>query len=135
MGAACRWTGALQEGIPGKSFARGTGSISRQNQTAPLAQASPPFMTEIFYADEFKRRYQELPGAVQRKAERREKLFRQNPFHPSLQTEKLKPKEKEYWSFRIDDAYRILFRFNNGKRIIFLTCGHHNWIYNYVLTH
>ena len=92
-------------------------------------------MTEIFYTEEFRRRYQELPAAIQKKAERREKLFRQNPFHSSLQTEKLKPKEKEYWSFRIDPEYRILFRFRDDHSVFFLTCGHHNWIYRYVITH
>ena len=93
-------------------------------------------MTEIFYADEFKRRYRELPLSVQKKAERRERIFRLNPFHPSLGTEKLKPREKEYWSFRIDPSYRILFRFDNdNKKINFLTCGHHSWIYSYVATH
>ena len=92
-------------------------------------------MTDISYTDEFKRRYQELPIAVQKKAERREKLFRENPFHPALQTEKLKPREKEYWSFRIDNEYRILFRFHTDTTIIFLTCGHHNWIYRYLITH
>lgn len=92
-------------------------------------------MIEIHYTPEFERRYQELSVAVQRKAERREKLFRENPFHPPLRTEKLKPKEKEYWSFRIDNEYRILFRFASGNKVIFLTCGHHSWIYRYVLTH
>ncbi len=92
-------------------------------------------MTVVFYSDEFRRRYQELPLAVQKKAERRERLFRLNPFHPSLNTEKLKPKEKEYWGFRIDWDYRILFRFRDDGAIIFLTCGHHNWIYQYVITH
>ena len=33
-------------------------------------------MTEIRYAPEFERHYRELPLAVQRKAERRERLFR-----------------------------------------------------------
>lgn len=92
-------------------------------------------MNQIAYTPEFERRYHELPLAVQKKAERREKLFHQNPFHPTLQTEKLKPKEKEYWSFRIDKEYRIVFRFGEGKHIIFLTCGHHSWIYHYVITH
>lgn len=91
-------------------------------------------MTEIFYTPEFKRRYQKLPLAIQKKAERRENIFRQNPFHPLLNTEKLKPKQKEYWSFRIDKSYRIIFRFNN-KQIIFITCGHHSWIYQYLITH
>ncbi len=92
-------------------------------------------MNDIFYTPEFKSRYQGLSRSVQQKAERREKIFRQNPFHPSLQTEKLKPKEKEYWSFRIDPSYRILFRFLDDRKIIFLTCGHHNWIYRWVITH
>lgn len=92
-------------------------------------------MIEVQYTAEFEKCYQKLPLAVQKKAERREKLFRQNPFHPSLQTEKLKPKEKEYWSFRIDKDYRIIFRFLAGNTIVFLVCGHHNWIYQYAITH
>ena len=91
-------------------------------------------MIEIRYAPEFKRRYFELPPHVRRKAERRERLFRSNPFHPALETEKLKPREKEYWSFRIDRAYRIIFRFLNHQKIVFVTCGHHNWIYRYIIT-
>lgn len=92
-------------------------------------------MVKVHYTLEFERRYQELPLPVQKKAERRERVFRFNPFHPSLQTEKLKPRGKEYWSFRIDRDYRVLFRFDKSKEIIFLTCGHHNWIYRYIITH
>jgi len=51
-------------------------------------------MIEIHYTEEFSRRYGELPVVIQKKAERRKKLFRQNPFHPSLKTEKLQPLEK-----------------------------------------
>ncbi|MDP3735312.1 MAG: type II toxin-antitoxin system YoeB family toxin [bacterium] len=92
-------------------------------------------MLEIRYTPEFKKRYGELPGAVQKKAERRENVFRQNPFHPALRTEKLEPRRKEYWSFRIDRTYRILFRFRDQNTIYFLTCGHHKWIYRYVDRH
>jgi len=92
-------------------------------------------MTDIFYTPEFEKRYRALPAAVQKKAERREVMFRENPFHPSLQTEKLKPKSKECWSFRIDPAHRIVFRFRDGGSVYFLTCGHHSWIYRYVITH
>lgn len=92
-------------------------------------------MTNVRYTPEFKLRYQELPLPIQKKAERRERLFRSNPFHPSLQTEKLKPKEKEYWSFRIDQNYRIIFRFADDGSILFVTCGHHGWIYRYIITH
>jgi mRNA-degrading endonuclease RelE of RelBE toxin-antitoxin system len=90
-------------------------------------------MIEIFYTPEFQKRYRELPPAVQKKAEQREKIFRQNPFHPTLETEKLQPKNKSYWSFRIDREYRIIFSFSNHNKIKFLTCGHHNWIYRYLI--
>lgn len=89
----------------------------------------------IRYAPEFERRFLNLPPEIRRKAERRENLFRQNPFHPSLETEKLKPKEKEYWSFRIDRTYRIIFRFSGMDEITLITCGHHKWIYRYLIAH
>jgi Txe/YoeB family toxin of Txe-Axe toxin-antitoxin module len=91
-------------------------------------------MTEIYYTEEFRRRYGELPIPIQRKAERRERLFRENPFHPSLKTEKLQPLQKEYWSFRVDRNYRVIFRFGEANRVYFVTCGHHQWIYRYLLT-
>lgn len=92
-------------------------------------------MIEVFYTPEFEKRYRELPLAVQKKAERREKIFRDNPYYSSLHTEKLQPLEKAYWSFRVDKVYRILFRFRDSQTVIFFTCGHHNWIYRFVLSH
>jgi len=86
-------------------------------------------MIEIFLTEEFQKRYQELPKTIQRKAEKRENLFHQNPFHPSLHTEKIEPKGKEVWSFRIDKRYRIFFRFIDGGKTLFLTVGPHDWIY------
>ena len=86
-------------------------------------------MLEIVVTEEFEKRYKELPAAIQKKAEKQEKLFRQNPFHPSLHTEKLEPKGRQVWSFRIDRKYRIIFRFIDGNKVIFLTVGPHDWIY------
>lgn len=86
-------------------------------------------MVEVFVTAEFEKRYKKLPKVVQGKAEKQERIFRQNPFHPSLHTEKLAPKAREVWSFRINRKYRIFFRFINGNRVRFLTCGPHDWIY------
>ena len=86
-------------------------------------------MIEVFVTAEFQKRYQDLPKTIQRKAEKQEKIFRQNLFHPSLHTEKLEPKSKQVWSFRIDKRYRIFFRFINGNKVRFLTVGPHDWIY------
>lgn len=44
-----------------------------------------------------------------RKFEKQKRLFEQNPFHNSLNTEVLKPKEFKIYSFRIDRKYRAIF--------------------------
>lgn len=86
-------------------------------------------MINITVTEEFKRRYKNLPIEIQKKAEKQEELFRANPFHPSLHTEKLEPKEKQIWSFRVDKKYRITFRFIDSNSVLFLTVGPHDWIY------
>jgi len=88
-------------------------------------------MIEVFITKEFRENYQKLPTPIQKKAEKQEKLFRRNPFHPSLNTEKLEPKNKQVWSFRIDRKYRIIFRFIDSDRALFLTVGPHDWIYKW----
>ncbi|PIR75753.1 MAG: type II toxin-antitoxin system mRNA interferase toxin, RelE/StbE family [Candidatus Magasanikbacteria bacterium CG10_big_fil_rev_8_21_14_0_10_43_9] len=85
----------------------------------------------ILITKEFKKRYKKLSPSIQAKAEKQEQLFRTNPFHPSLHTEKLNPKKREVWSIRIDKKYRIIFRFIDGETILFLTVGPHDWIYNF----
>jgi len=84
---------------------------------------------KIILTAEFVRRYGELPERIQQKSEKREKIFRENPFHPSLNTEKLEPRQKDIWSIRVDRRYRILFRFVDGETALFLTVGPHDWIY------
>ncbi len=84
---------------------------------------------EIFKTRKFDREYDQLSLHIQRKAEKQEKLFRNNPLHPSLHTEKLSPKWKDVWSFRIDDSYRIIFKFLNKDKILFLNVGPHDWVY------
>lgn len=86
-------------------------------------------MVQIFYTEEFELRYSELPLSIQKKAERRTALFCKNPFTSILETEKLHPKDKAVWSFRIDRSYRIIFRFKDATTVTFLTVGPHHWIY------
>jgi len=89
-------------------------------------------MITVLVTDEFKRRYLELPSRIKKKAEKQEKLFRQNPFYPSLHTEKLEPKNNQVWSFRVDQEYRVIFRFLDGRTALFLTIGTHRWIYRII---
>ncbi|MBI5405564.1 type II toxin-antitoxin system RelE/ParE family toxin [Candidatus Kaiserbacteria bacterium] len=78
---------------------------------------------------EFERRFAELPAAVRKQAHKKWILFSENPYHPSLHTEKLHPKQRELWSFRINRQYRIIFRWLDASTALFLTCGPHSWIY------
>ncbi|MBU4369574.1 type II toxin-antitoxin system YoeB family toxin [Patescibacteria group bacterium] len=86
-------------------------------------------MMEVFTTQEFQDRYKDLPQSIQKKAERQERIFKRNPFYSSLHTEKLEPKGKQIWSFRIDKKYRIFFRFVSRNKATFLTVGSHDWIY------
>lgn len=53
---------------------------------------------------EFWHHYDKLPGHIQQRASKQYAIFGQNPHHPSLQ---LKP-VGEFWSARVNDAYRAL---------------------------
>lgn len=86
-------------------------------------------MFEIVVTREFEKRYKELSSVVQKKIEKQEKMFRVNPFHPSLHTEKLLPKQHELWSIRVDLQYRIVFRFLGENAVVLLSVGTHDRIY------
>ncbi len=86
-------------------------------------------MIEILLTEEFEKRYRKIPKPVQKRAIKQQAAFSENPFHPSLHTEKLIPRSKEVWSFRVDRKYRIIFRFIDGETVLFLTIGPHDWIY------
>jgi toxin HigB-1 len=52
-------------------------------------------MLELSTTATFGRLFSKLPKSVQRKAAIKSDFFRENPFHPSLHTEKLNPKHHE----------------------------------------
>lgn len=83
---------------------------------------------KIFYTRKFVSLYKNLPLFIKAKAEKQEKIFQENLFYPSLNTEKLMPKKNNLWSFRVDGTYRIIFHFE-GDSVTFLYIGHHKDIY------
>ncbi|HCB35698.1 MAG: hypothetical protein A2W52_00935 [Candidatus Taylorbacteria bacterium RIFCSPHIGHO2_02_49_25] len=66
---------------------------------------------------------------IQKKAAKQQAIFSRNPFHPSLNSEEIAPKERAIWTFRVDRKYRIAFRFVDGRTVLLLTVGPHDWIY------
>lgn len=62
---------------------------------------------------------------LQKKFEKQKLLFEINPFHPSLNTELLVPREMKIWSFRIDRKYRALFIFHDKSTIEIIDVNNH----------
>ena len=88
-------------------------------------------MFTLIATDTFQEAYRRLPQSIRKKLDKQEAIFIANPFHPSLHTEKLVPKRLEYWSFRIDRKYRILFRFGSDRTIYLITAGTHDSVYRF----
>ena len=65
----------------------------------------------IYYLPKFAKQYKKLPLAIKIQAEKKEKIFRKNPFDKSLKTHKLKGELEGFWSFSVNYSYRIIFDF------------------------
>ncbi len=79
----------------------------------------------IYYTTKFAREYKKLPLAIQREAEKREVIFRKNPFDPRLRTHKLKGQLNRFWSFSVTYGYRIIFQFDEDENVWFHAIGDH----------
>ena len=81
---------------------------------------------KIYYSSKFAREYRKLPLKVKKCAERKEQIFRKNPFDPKLKTHKLKGSLKGFLSFSISQKYRIIFEFVNSHIVWFHSVGEHS---------
>ena len=59
-------------------------------------------------------------------AEKKELVFRKNPFEQNLDTHKLHGRLKDFWSFSIGFKYRIIFEFADQNIIYFHSVGDHD---------
>ena len=50
-----------------------------------------------------------LQHKLSKKFDKQLELFKSNPRHPSLNSERLEPKSLKIYSFRIDRKYRVIF--------------------------
>ena len=82
-------------------------------------------INSIYYHPSFKKAFLGLPLSLRRKAIKKDKIFREDPFSQRLKTHKLHCQLKNQWSFSIDKKNRIVFIFNN-KDVIFLDVGDHD---------
>lgn len=80
---------------------------------------------KIYYSSKFVREYRRLPTKIKTVAEKREKIFRLDPFDPRLKTHRLTGKLKGYYSFSIDYHYRIIFELAEKDIVWFHSVGTH----------
>ena len=80
----------------------------------------------ILYHPKFAREYKRLPERVKDLAEVREKIFRADPFDSRLKTHKLKGPLSGFWSFSVNQKYRIIFDFVGKDTVRFYSVGDHD---------
>ena len=81
---------------------------------------------EIRISSKFRKQYKKLPKKIQRVAQEKETIFRNNVFDSRLATHKLHGEDKGVWAFYITPrSYRIKFIFLTPKSILFLEVGTH----------
>lgn len=81
---------------------------------------------EIYTASQFRRKFKKLPEEVKRRAKEREEIFRDDQFHPKLETHKLHGKYSRFWAFSITNAYRIMFEFLPDGSAAFIDVDTHD---------
>lgn len=81
---------------------------------------------KIYYSSHFSWEYKRLPLNVKKIAEKKEQIFRKNPFDQKLKTHKLKGSLKGFLSFSINQRYRIIFEFVNKNTVWFHSVGDHS---------
>ncbi|PJE73773.1 MAG: type II toxin-antitoxin system mRNA interferase toxin, RelE/StbE family [Candidatus Terrybacteria bacterium CG10_big_fil_rev_8_21_14_0_10_41_10] len=83
----------------------------------------------IYYTSRFVKNYKKLPERIKLKAELKEAIFKINPFDQRLETHKLHGKDKEFWSYSIDNKYRIKFLLTSNDEALYLNVGLRDDVY------
>lgn len=80
---------------------------------------------KIYHSRKFAKAYKKVPLEVKLAAEKREEIFRLNPFEPQLNTHKLKGELSGFYSFSVSYHWRIVFHYEDENTVIFDTIGTH----------
>jgi len=85
-----------------------------------------PKISKSHSAPYFEKKFEKLPKNLQKTAIRKIILFENNPFHPGLNTHKLKGALSGFWSFYINKNFRVLFRFLDNNEVIYYDIDTHD---------
>ena len=85
----------------------------------------PRSVSKIIYSSRFEKNFKNLPLRTQRLALKKDELFRQNPFHSSLETHKLGGKFEGTWAYSINKDFRVHFYFLSNDAAVYVNVGTH----------
>lgn len=83
-------------------------------------------MLEIVYTSSFVRQFKKLPKALQDEVEEKISIFAKDPSHPFLKKHKLKGSLRNYYSFSVNYAYRVVFEYDSKNTVALLAIGDHD---------
>ncbi len=81
---------------------------------------------KIKYNKIFIKQFKKLPANIRHKVVAKEKIFKNDPLHPSLRLHELHGNLKNSWSITVNKNYRIIFQRKDGGLIVFHSVGSHN---------
>lgn len=81
---------------------------------------------KIHYTSHYLRAYKKLPKKIRATQDKREPIFKNNPFSKRLETHKLKGKYKKFFSYSVTQSFRVLFRFIKKDEVIFYDIDTHD---------
>ena len=85
-----------------------------------------PKITKSRSTPYFEKQFKKLPQNLQKIAAKKILLFENNPFHPGLNAHKLKGELSSFWSFYINENFRVLFRFLKNNEVIYYDINNHD---------
>lgn len=85
-----------------------------------------PKITNSHATSYFEKQFNKLPQKLQKIAARKILIFEENPFHPGLNTHQLKGYLSLFWTFCINNKYRVMFRFLKDNEVIYYDINTHN---------
>jgi len=81
---------------------------------------------KIEYSTNFAKGLKKLSKDLIGIAIKKEKIFKENPLHPSLRLHELRGDFKGIWSISINTNYRIIFERQKNGDILFISIGNHD---------
>ena len=85
----------------------------------------PRKISKVVYSSHFEKNFKHLQSRIKRLALKKDKLFRQNPFHSSLETHKLGGKFEGTWTYSINRDFRVHFYFLSDDVVVYVNVGTH----------